>query len=105
LSIFSVFLLSKSLDAHSNCTPKIAKSSQGRNARQDQQTQREKITGDDYIWTLQKTFSSILGFLPTYKLKNRDVNYHHYYSPAPSGGPRATEGRICDAIESEAGHA
>jgi hypothetical protein len=41
----------------------------------------------------------------TYKQKNRGIYYHHYYSPVPSGGPWATEGRICDTSKSEAGHA
>jgi hypothetical protein len=44
-------------------------------------------------------------FLLTQKLKNNGINYHHYYSSVPSGGPRAIEGRTCDASKSEVGRA
>jgi hypothetical protein len=53
---------------------------------------------------MQKTFCLFLVF--SYLLeKHKGGNYYYYYSPTPLGGPRATEGRICDASESKAGHA
>jgi hypothetical protein len=50
-------------------------------------------------------FHSSGSFLLTQEQKNNGVNYHHHYSPMPSGGSRATEGRTCDASKSEDGRA
>jgi hypothetical protein len=52
----------------------------------------------------KKPFHLPRPFLLTQEQKNHGVNYHHYYSPAPSGGPMATKERMCDASESEARH-
>jgi hypothetical protein len=47
-------------------------------------------------------FSFIRVFLTYTKEKVNDTSYHCYYSLAPSGGLRATEGGQCDTSESEA---
>jgi hypothetical protein len=51
----------------------------------------------------RKPFHLTRYFLHTQVQKNNDVNYHHYNSLTPLGGLRATEGRTCDASQSEAG--
>jgi hypothetical protein len=48
--------------------------------------------------TCKKPFYLSGSFLLTYEQINSDVNYHHYYSPVLSGGLRAAEGRMCDAV-------
>jgi hypothetical protein len=61
---FCLFLfLRKKIRSLQQPHAKDYQSSQGRNARQDQQAQRQKQTRDDYTWTLQSFHSS--GF-PTY---------------------------------------
>jgi hypothetical protein len=58
----------------------------------------------DYIGTLEKTFSFYLAFsLLTSEQKKNDINYHHYYSIAPSGWPRATDRGMYNSSRSEAG--
>jgi hypothetical protein len=64
-------------------------------------TKRKDIRRRLYL-VLEKTLFIYFRVVPTYKQKKRGVNYHHYYSPTPSGGTWATEGRICDTSESEA---
>jgi hypothetical protein len=50
----------------------------------------------------KKTFHLSGSFLLTQEQKNNDVNYHHHYSPTPSG-VQATKGRTCDTSKSEVG--
>jgi hypothetical protein len=55
---------------------------------------------------LAKNLFIYLGFPYLHKSKrNNNINYHHYYSPTPSGESQATEGRMYDTSESKARHA
>jgi hypothetical protein len=68
-------------------------------------SKRKEIIGGSCVWNAQITyFHSSMSFLLTQKQKVSDKGNHCYYSPASSGGQRATEGGTCDASESEAGH-
>jgi hypothetical protein len=72
------------LDARSNCTPRTAKVLKA-TVLDKTDKQREKITRGDCIWTMKKPFH-LFGFFLLLPHAIRRI---------------ATEGRMCDAIESE----
>jgi hypothetical protein len=63
---------------------------------------KEGTIGGGCVWIMQITyFHSSRSFMLTQKQEVNYTNYHCYYSPAPSGGPQATEEGAYDASESE----
>jgi hypothetical protein len=65
----------------------------------------EETIGGGCVWITQITyFHPSRFFVLTKRQKVNYTSYHHYYSPAPSGGPQATKEGTNGASKSEAVH-
>jgi hypothetical protein len=99
--MFPFFL--KSLNARSGYAPKTTKALKAAALGRIDKHKKEGVIGGVCAWILQKKhFHSSGSFLLTQEKKNNGINYHLYYSSAPSGGQRTIEGRMCNASKSEA---